>query len=363
MDPRTPLRPISSNNQRNHEYSPRRRAQIYGAARCGATPAQIARSNNLHPETVRATIQRIATTGSIKSAPRSGRPEVYSHYDERQILRIVRKNPKITYKDLRRETGLSFSDDTFYRILKDHGITNWICKKRPYLSEEHAKLRLAFAKKYLHLTVEEWFRYIFSDECSVERSKGKKREWCFRTPDQKWDKSMIQTYNKGKGVSVIVWAAISRSFERSELVVMERDPFVTRKGYSAVSYCDALEMGLIPVLEDDYIFIQDNAPIHKSRYAMEWFEKVGVTLLLDWSPYSPDLNPIEHIWFRLKEAVYQINPRFDEIQGDDNIREALKEVLPEAWRAILSEVVRGVLQSMPARMKAVVDVEGWHTKY
>jgi hypothetical protein len=38
----------------------------------------------------------------------------------------------------------------------------------------------------------------------VERGKGKKQEWVFRTPQQKWDKEMIQPVKKGKDVSVMV---------------------------------------------------------------------------------------------------------------------------------------------------------------
>jgi transposase len=130
-----------------------------------------------------------------------------------------------------------------------------------------------------------------------------------------------------------------------------------------VSYCDALEMGLILVLEDDLIFMQDNAPIHISARAREWFEIIGVGVLKDWPPYSPDLNPIEHLWFRLKEAVYKINLRFDEIRSNDEVRAALKDILPEAWRAIEGDIIKNVLRSMPDRLKAVIAADSWHTKY
>ena len=45
---------------------------------------------------------------------------------------------------------------------------------------------------------------MWSDECSVERGTGKNREWVFRTPVQKWDREMIETYKKGKDISVMV---------------------------------------------------------------------------------------------------------------------------------------------------------------
>jgi hypothetical protein len=42
---------------------------------------------------------------------------------------------------------------------------------------------------------------MWSDECSLERGIGKQREWCFRTPDSKWDSKNVQTYTCGKDVS------------------------------------------------------------------------------------------------------------------------------------------------------------------
>ena len=30
--------------------------------------------------------------------------------------------------------------------------------------------------------------------------------------------------------------------------------------------------------------------------------------LLDWGSYSPDMNPIEHVWKKLEELVFQGHP-------------------------------------------------------
>ena len=70
----------------------------------------------------------------------------------------------------------------------------------------------------------------------MERGKGKKQEWVFRTPRQKWDKEMIQPVKKGKDISVMVWAAFSGALGRSDLILMERDPDAPKGGYSAQSY-------------------------------------------------------------------------------------------------------------------------------
>lgn len=44
----------------------------------------------------------------------------------------------------------------------------------------------------------------WSDECSVERRRGKRDEWCFHTLTEKWQPRMVQTYNTNKNMKVMV---------------------------------------------------------------------------------------------------------------------------------------------------------------
>ena len=98
----------------------------------------------------------------------------------------------LSARDLKSEAAISRSNATLYRILRNEGITNWICKKRPYLSEEVAKKRYEWVQARKYWSWEEWSNVIFSDECSVERRAGAQRQWAFRKPHEKWNKDMIQ---------------------------------------------------------------------------------------------------------------------------------------------------------------------------
>ena len=40
--------------------------------------------------------------------------------------------------------------------------------------------------------------------------------------------------------------------------------------------------------------MQDNAPIYIARVIKEWFENSDIPIM-EWLPYSPNLNPIEII--------------------------------------------------------------------
>ena len=224
------------------------------------------------------------------STKRTGRPKSLSIRDERHILRIVRRTPKITYKNLIEKAGLDCSHDTIYRLLKEEGITNWLAKKRPLLTPEHAALRYEWALRHQNWDWDDWAKVIWSDECSVERGTGKRREWSFRTPAQKYDKDMVQPYKKGHDVSIMVWACFW-GMHRSELYALTRDSEAKRNGYSANSYIQVLDDNLLGIYEPGLIFMQDNAPIHTAKKVKKWFEENGITIM-SWPPYSPDLNPI-----------------------------------------------------------------------
>ena len=113
---------------------------------------------------------------------------------------------------------------------------------------------------------------------------------------------------------------------------MERDLEAPRGDYSARNYIKVLEQELPRMYSPEYTFQQDNAPIHTANAIREWLQGEGIRVL-DWPPYSPDLNPQEHLWWHLKAGVYQVKPNIEDLTREQGI-EALEEALPIAWRRI-----------------------------
>jgi len=67
---------------------------------------------------------------------------------------------------------------------------------------------------------------------------------------------------------------------------------------------------LVPVLKPGQIVIYDNASFPQSAKARQLIEGAGCTQKF-LPPYSPDLNPIEHWWFPLKQRIRKYLPLYD----------------------------------------------------
>ena len=320
---RIPLSVTNGNRRPNYQLSPGRKRQFVARHNAGESYNKIARIERVSKSTAATVIQKVKKRRSIENNARSGRPRVYTETDVHSLLRHARISPLLDYEELKREAGFTMSTSTVKRILEEHGILNWRAKKRPHLTQREATLRLAFAQSHINT---DWSRVLFSDECSVEKGRGRKQRWAFGYWHQKWDHDKLVTYPKGKQGSVMVWASIGGSSERSRLWIMERDERSLRGGYTAHSYTDTLEEGLLTIYDGES-FVQDNAPIHTAHHTLNWLSDNGILLLQNWPPYSPDLNPIEHCWYHLKARVYELRPDLDLITNQERQKEVLIDTL------------------------------------
>ena len=89
------------------------------------------------------------------------------------------------------------------RRLKEHGIQNWKCKRRPFLTPVLGAKRLGWYLENKDWRADEWGMVVWSDECSVERGRGKRDEYAFRTATRKWLPQMVETYNTKKNMKVM----------------------------------------------------------------------------------------------------------------------------------------------------------------
>src|SRR5262249_15042686 len=135
-----------------------------------------------------------------------------------------------------------------------------------------------------------------------------------------------------------------------------------RNGYSAWSYQMALQEGLLPVYDGTLRFQQDNSGLHNAASTQTWLQEHGVEYI-DWPPFSPDLNPIEHAWALLKRAIRRKYPHLRHLKDNELDRAEFIECAKVAWAEIPQGALRGLIESMPNRLRAVIGARGWYTKY
>ncbi|KAG6978938.1 Transposable element Tc3 transposase [Fusarium oxysporum f. sp. conglutinans] len=159
------------------------------------------------------------------------------------------------------------------------------------LSKEISRQRLSWCQAWRE-DIDELLETIFSDESSVQSQPNYKRGWVFRKPHEKFMKELVNVTVHGKSrLSIMVWGAIWRG-GKSDIVVMIRDQTARRRGYTSLSYQQALTEGLLPIWTGFRHFQQDNARIHTPESSTTWLLEHGISWI-DWPAHSPDLNPIE----------------------------------------------------------------------
>ena len=149
---------------------------------------------------------------------------------------------------------------------------------------------------------------------------------------EKWDHNKIEEVSLGKALTQMIYTVFWYDGQ-SELIAIERDPLVQKHGYSTWSYIWALEEGLILIYKPLDVYQMDNTPIHNSNLVKEWLETHGIWTL-KFPPYSPDLNPIENLWWALKKKIIELHPELEWMGRSHEDLDCLIEACKEAWMAL-----------------------------
>jgi len=125
------------------------------------------------------------------------------------------------------------------------------------------------------MALEKWKNFIFSNECCFQTHPNIRR-LVRRPKNSRYSrKYRVETMKYG-GSMIMVWGAITEDGTRV-LVMCPR-----RLNYR--SYQNVLESGLIKLCVPQSVFVQDNAPCHKSGSTLKYLDDKQICLLSDWPP-------------------------------------------------------------------------------
>lgn len=304
--------------------------------------------------TVQGIVDRYGINRNVENKKRSGRPSVLSERNERQILREVKTNPKISASKIATKlidtTNTLVSKETVRRHLNKQGYYGRVARRKCFVNEVNRKKRLEFAQKYRNKTENFWNQFIFTDESKFNLfgSDGRCKVW--RQKNKEYDKKNVCATVKHFGGNVMVWGCMSASGVGNLVIVEDTmDQYKYIEILKNNLQASANKMGL----GRNYIFQQDNDPKHSSLNAKLWI-LYNTPEYCKTPPQSPDVNPIEHLWDELERRI-----RLQNISSLSHLR----EVLQTEWALITPDVTKKLVQSMPKRLEEIIKSNGNPTKY
>ncbi len=286
-----------------------------------------------------------------------GRKKILNDREERKVLRAVENDRRLSAAKVAAQvfvdTGKSVSPETVRRTIRRKGLNGRVARKKPFISNKNKKRRLAFARDHVGKSPEYWDQVLWSDESKFNIFGSDGRIMVWRRPGEALKTECLRATVKHGGGSVMVWGCMAANgvgnieFINGIMVKEIYEGILDRNLLSS-----ARKLGF-NVAKRKFTFQQDNDPKHTAGLINQFFTKKRIKKL-DWPPYSPDLNPIEHLWSEIERKIrtYYIKNKED-----------LKKAISDAWLHIEPEKLRKLVQSMPRRLEQVIKNKGGPTSY
>jgi hypothetical protein len=268
--------------------------------------------------------------------------------------------------ELSSERGVEVSYPTVQRCAKDLGLKYKRPTKRPRLNKGFAERRLAFAKKHRHF---DWTTLLNTDSSpfylkSVFNSQND-GTWVDNDdpddfPDVIVDKYTLKTEVyvgvTSRGITGPVFIDSPETVCAANYVsrvlpgLTSGIPARKRKTNDPTTTC-------LFAKPTQFVFQQDLASAHRSNLAQEWCrENLPSFMPKAETPPAFVEWPVENFFNELKRRVYKLGRPTSLRILKSRVRKACRDPELLLW-------LKNTFDSMPRRIRAIIDAKGWQTKY
>lgn len=332
------------------------RLQLVALIDAGFSATEAGRRLGIPRTTAQGWARRYRNFGEVGRRPGSGRPRVSTREQDEALGRAVMEDSFRSARDLKAASGFPGCLRTVNnRLRTDYNIRHYRAAPKISMSEGQAVDRLASVTGCFDGV--DWGRVIFSDETTISTDYYG-RPGVYREPGSRFNRKHIHQRRRSGRISVPVWGWCSRDGAG----VIER----IYGRLNTAKYLHILENVFLPSARVRYpegtlLFQQDNCSVHTAAVVQDWFSRKPEIEVINWPPATPDLNIIENVWAELKRRrreKYANQPPRNQDQLWDQVVETWEELAcdQQHWFATL-------VDSMPRRIRAVVEADGWWTKY
>jgi transposase len=277
---------------------------------------EIAERFRVDVSTVTRWLQLRRQTDSIEPRPHGGgEVPILDPAGLERLRHLVAERPDATLRELQEHLGIGGTIMVVWSALKELGITR---KEKTKHADERdrpdvRKERRAFRKEIRPIEPE---RLVFADQAGVTTA-------------------MTPTYGRApRGERVI--ASAPASWESVTVIAAVgldgvRAPLASPGASDAATFPAYVEEVPVPSLRPGDVVVFDNLASHSTPGVADAIERAGATVL-PLPPYSPDFNPIEEMFSKLKESLRHAAAR---------TRDSLYDALGEALKLLSAEDILG----------------------
>jgi transposase len=108
-------------------------------------------------------------------------------------------------------------------------------------------------------------------------------------------------FKRAANISMVGFVRLGHAMQ----VISQKD------AYNGTSFSDWVRLSLVPHLRRGDVVIMDNVRFHKNKAVKAAIRSVGAFLVFQ-PPYSPEYNPIEEAWSKLKHLLRRAKARTTE---------------------------------------------------